>query len=456
MANRKYFFISLIFVAVLMGLRFWSPLNSKLPYPESIQATGEIKEINLVAQKTTISLGQNSSSDVWSYNGQVPGPEIRLTKGETLKINFTNNLPQPTTIHFHGIRVPNAMDGVPGVTQEPIQPGEQFTYEFTPKDAGTFWYHPHVRGSEQVERGLYGVIVVEDPNEPTYDQDQVLVLDDWRLTENGQLDERFNTGHDLMHDGRWGNFITVNGLSNYELQAKAGERLRLRLVNTSNARVYKLGFGDLEAQGFSVDGMLAKEPFTAQGFELAPGNRIDVDVFIPQLSRSKPYVIRDTFTRQPNTLATITLDGNVDTIKDVQTPTAKIFPDWTSNTKKIIDEEYRLNARRGGPFGIEWTINDKAYPDYDQITLKKGEYNVIRFTNESARLHPMHLHGQFFKVLARNGQQVDEPYLRDTVLIKSKETVDIGLMPLDEGVWASHCHALEHAEAGMMTVVEVK
>ncbi len=456
MANRKYFFISLVFAAILVGLRFWSPLNSKLPYPESIQATGEIKEIDLVAKKTTISLGQNSSFDVWSYNGQVPGPEIRITKGETLKINFTNNLPQPTTIHFHGIRVPNAMDGVPGVTQEPIQPGEQFTYEFTPKDAGTFWYHPHVRGSEQVERGLYGVIVVEDPSEPTYDQDQVLVLDDWRLTENGQLDERFNTGHDLMHDGRWGNFITVNGLSNYELQAKAGEKLRLRLVNTSNARVYKLDFGDLEAQGFAVDGMLAKEPFTAQGFELSPGNRIDVDVFVPQLSRSKPYVIRDTFTRQSNTLATITIDGNVDAMKVIQTPAAKIFPDWTSNTKRIIDKEYRLNARRGGQFGIEWTINDKAYPDYDPITLKKGEYNVIRFTNESARLHPMHLHGQFFKVLARNGQQVDEPYLRDTVLIKSKETVDIGLMPLDEGVWASHCHALEHAEAGMMTVVEVK
>lgn len=456
MANRKYFFISLIFVAVLVGLRFWLPLNAKLPYPESIQATGEIKEVDLIAQKTTISLGQNSSFDVWSYNGQVPGPEIRITKGETIKINFTNNLPQPTTIHFHGIRVPNAMDGVPGVTQEPIQPGEQFTYEFTPKDAGTFWYHPHVRGSEQVERGLYGVIVVEDSKEPTYDQDQVLVLDDWRLTENGQLNEQFNTRHDLAHDGRWGNVITVNGQPNYELQAKAGERLRLRLVNTSNARVYKLDFGDLEAQGFAVDGMLAKEPFTAQGFELAPGNRIDVDVFVPQLSRSKPYVIRDTFTRQSNTLATITIDGNVDAVKDIQPPAATVFPDWTSDTKRIIDKEYRLNARRGGQFGIEWTINDKVYPDYDPITLKKGEYNVIRFTNESARLHPMHLHGQFFKVLARNGQQVDEPYLRDTVLIKSKETVDIGLMPLDEGVWASHCHALEHAEAGMMTVVEVK
>jgi FtsP/CotA-like multicopper oxidase with cupredoxin domain len=454
---KKYLLAILLIGAALVVTTFLDRSRSaSLPYPQSVTASGEIKEISLTAQESEVSIGQGEKIKVWSYNGQVPGPEIRVKKGDTLKINFTNNLPQETTIHFHGIRVPNAMDGVPGVTQEPIKPGDNFTYEFIPKDVGTFWYHPHVRGSEQVERGLYGVIVVENPEEPVYDQDQTIVLDDWRLDESGQIDGRFNTGGDLMHDGRWGNTFTANSQLNYKLSAKAGERLRLRFINTSNARVYKLDFGDLKALGFAVDGMLAKETFDAQGFELAPGNRLDVDISIPMISRTKPYIIRDTFSRQPHNLVTLEIEDVLADTSDIQTPLAQVFPDWTNNTKKTIDKEYRLNARRGGPFGIEWTINDKAYPDYDPITLKRGEYNVIRFTNESGRLHPMHLHGVFFKVLSRNGRPVDEPYLRDTVLIKSKEIVDVGLIPLDEGRWVNHCHILEHAEAGMLTVVEVK
>jgi len=425
-------------------------------YPESIEANGQVKEFSLTASPGEISLLDSDAFDVWSYNNQVPGPELKVTKGDTIKINFTNQLPQATTIHFHGIRVPNAMDGVPGVTQDPIKPGETFIYQFTPKDAGTYWYHPHVRGSEQVERGLYGVIVVEDPQEPKYDQDQVIVLDDWRIDQTGQLDERFNTGHDLMHDGRWGNAITVNGKDSYRLEVKAGERLRLRFINTSNARVYKLDFGELFVKGFAVDGMLAREPFNAQGIELAPGNRLDVDVTVPMVSRSYPYLIRDSFTRDTNNLVSIGIQDSLSTESVITTPQASDFPDWSSISSYRIDKEYKLNARRGGQFGIEWTINGKAYPDYDPITLKKGQFNVIRFTNESYRLHPMHLHGQFFKVIAKNGQTVNEPYLRDTVLIKSQETIDIALVPLDEGMWANHCHALEHAEAGMMTLVEVK
>lgn len=448
--------VVLVLVLITLGILNKNEMRAAQAYPESIDPSGNIKEIALTAAPSEITLLGSDSFQVWSYNGQVPGPEIRINKRDTLKINFTNNLPQDTTIHFHGIRVPNAMDGVPGVTQDPIKPGETFIYEFTPKDAGTYWYHPHVRGSEQVERGLYGVIVVEDQQEPTYDQDQVIVLDDWRIDQGGQIDPRFNTGGDLMHDGRWGNFITTNGQTNYQLQAKAGQRLRLRLVNTSNARVYKLDFDDLTVSGFAVDGMLSREPFNPQGYELAPGNRLDIDVTIPMVSRNKPYVIRDIFTRETNKLVSIDIQDQLIAATQFDTPKATQFPDWTNTQTSRVDKEYRLNARRGGQFGIEWTINDKAYPDYDPITLKKGQFNVIRFTNESYRLHPMHLHGQFFKVLSRNGRLVDEPYLQDTVLIHSQETVDIGLVPLDEGVWANHCHALEHAESGMMTVVEVK
>src|SRR5207253_4788676 len=136
------------------------------------------------------------------------GPVLRVRLGDTVRATLVNDLPQPTTIHWHGVRLPNAMDGVPGVAQPPVEPGQRFTYEFTPKDAGTFWFHPHLRASEQVERGLFGVLIVEDAQPAPYARDLVWVLDDWLLDEGGPGRERqifgeFNTPHDLAHDGRW-------------------------------------------------------------------------------------------------------------------------------------------------------------------------------------------------------------------------------------------------------------
>ena len=457
----KILSLFLLILIILFGIKLFQVTVSsaalkefKGSYPEEISINGTVKEFNLIADEAKISISDSKNLKVWSYNSQVPGPELRVKLGDTVKINFTNNLIQETTIHFHGIRVPNAMDGVPGVTQESIKPGESFVYEFAPKDAGTFWYHPHVRSSEQVERGLYGAIIVEDQNEPIYDQDKVIILDDWRLDQFGQIDPYFNTGHDLSHDGRWGDTITVNGKSNFKLSVKSGQRLRLRFINTSNARVYQLDFGDLSAKGFAVDGMKAKETFEADGFLLAPGNRIDVDIAIPMVSRNKPYQIKDNFTQQSIKLMEIEVEESLSEYNNFETPIAKHFPEWKNEVQKI-DEEYVIDARRGGGYGIEWTINGKAYPDYDPVKLKKGTFNKIRITNDSFRIHPMHIHGQFFKVLSKNGYLIDEPFWRDTVLIEPKESIDIGLVPLDKGEWVSHCHTLEHAEAGMMTVVSV-
>ena len=163
------------------------------------------------------------------------------------------------------------MDGVPGVTQEPIQPGEQFVYEFTPKDAGTFWFHPHVRSSEQIERGLFGTLIVEEQNYPAYTQDITWALDDWLITNTGEIYPKFNTPHDLMHDGRWGNVITVNGNANEILATSPGERIRLRLVNVANGRIFKPQFQGLNPQVIAVDGMTVGTPIPLDNFELAHG-----------------------------------------------------------------------------------------------------------------------------------------------------------------------------------------
>ena len=429
-------------------------------YPAEARETGGERRYDVRAAPAEIPQLDGRRLAVWAYDGRVPGPILRVRLGETLRFELTNELPQPTTIHWHGVRVPNAMDGVPGVTQPPIPPGGKFVYRFTPKDPGTFWFHPHLRGSEQLERGLYGVLIVEDVKPLPYSRDVVWVLDDWLITREGEIHPDFNTRRDLAHDGRWGNVITVNGSTHEELVVNAGERIRLRLVDAANGRVFAPDFSALDAKVIAVDGMYTSRPLFPAGFELAPGNRLDLDVTFAPEQRGKTIVVMDRFTRRPFPLASIRVLDEVVPTPAFAPPSNPRVPVWQEALSVPVYGEYRLNARRGGEFGIEWTINEKAFPGHvmpmnPTESLPADRWSRLRFANQSFRLHPMHLHGQFFKVLARDGKSVDEPFFRDTVLVHRKETVDVGIVPLDWGEWMLHCHIQEHAEAGMMTLVEV-
>jgi len=215
---------------------------------------------------------------IWGYRGVVPGPVLRAKQGGEVWVQLKNRLTQPTTIHWHGIRIDNAMDGVAGLTQEPVPPGETFEYRFAVPDAGTFWYHPHNRSWEQLARGLYGALIVEEHDAPQVDQDILMIADDWRLGENGAIDEAsFGSIRDRAHAGRLGNILAVNGKPIEEFAVRSGERIRLRLFNTCNARVLKLRFEDLEPQILAIDG----QPVTTRTLEngiasLAPAQRIDL------------------------------------------------------------------------------------------------------------------------------------------------------------------------------------
>ena len=170
----------------------------------------------------------DSPTPVWSYNQQIPGPTIKGKEGSILVVDVFNRLNDPTSVHWHGLRIDNAMDGVPGVTQDPIQAGERFSYRLRLQEAGTYWYHPHFNAGEQLERGLKGVLIVEERKKLPWSQDIAWLLDDWRFQNDGTIYPRFNTHHDLMHDGRWGNAITINGQVKPELSVSPGERIRLR------------------------------------------------------------------------------------------------------------------------------------------------------------------------------------------------------------------------------------
>lgn len=423
-------------------------------YPAEPMGGGDLVQVELVASPSRIELIEGTTTDVWSYNGTVPGPAIRIALGDTLQVTVRNELEAATTIHWHGIRVPNDMDGVPDVNQPRIEPGGSFVYQFTPPDAGTYWYHSHTDGSQQLERGLYGSLVVHDPERsPDYDHDVVWVLDDWRLTEDGQIDPEFNTPNDRTQSGRWGNLITVNASTDQELEVRPGERIRLRLVNASNGRVYTPDFGDLDPTLIAIDGLTTKTGQDASTLALAPGNRADLDVVAPATAGS--YGISDVFSGVTQSLAALVVtDDEPATVSDFAAPTNPHVPDWDSALDAPVDHELILETVNVDDEWL-WTINGKVYPDHQPLELTAGRFTKIRLVNQTHPLHPMHLHGQFFKVLTRNGEPVDEPYFRDTVLLDRLDVVEIGLVPLDEGSWMLHCHIQEHAEAGMMTIMNV-
>ena len=441
------------------------PFLERTPTP-----TGKVHEVEIVAAPTTLTLFDGRAIQVWAYNGQVPGPIVRVRVGDTVRATLKNQLPQPTTIHWHGVRLPNAMDGVPHVTQPPVQPGESFVYEFVARDAGTFWFHPHVRSSEQVERGLYGVLIIE-PAEPVAERELVWVLDDWLLDETGQIDPNFITRRDLAHDGRWGNVLTLNGKLRPELGVRAGERVRVRILNVANGRVFALDLGALGGEVVAFDGLGVRKPLDTNRIELAPGNRVDLELRLPTSRVGESIPIVDRFTQRENLLATVRIDAPSQQQAHEATervePTSRDFvPQWIGALDMPVDETFSLDARVGGPHGVEWMINervmrhDEGEPgehEHHEVPYRfqRNRFVKLRFENASPRLHPMHLHGVFFKVIARDGKPVDEGHWRDTVLLQPREIVDVGLVPTELGNWMLHCHILEHADSGMMTLFAV-
>lgn len=454
-----------------MRMRFW--FSGVLPWlavllagcvglaPSRPGASPPGTEIRLVAAPTRVQILDGRALEVWAYNGQIPGPTLRVRAGETLRVRLVNHLPQPTTIHWHGVRVPNAMDGVPHVTQPPVWPGEDFLYEFAPPDPGTYWFHPHLRGSEQVERGLHGVLIVEEPEPVPFSRDLLWVVDDWSLDATGQIDPAFNTRSDLAHDGRWGDVLTVNGRVGPMETLALGERVRVRLVNVANGRVFNPDFGPLCPRLVAFDGLPADRVLDPEGLELAPGNRADLDLVVPAELQGQTVEVVDRFTGRPRLLARITVAG-----ASVPTPEARLEPRPAAVPADLTESTavFRLASRTGGPLGIEWTINGQVLRHEDHAhhgshdvaaDLTLGQWALFRFVNDSFRLHPMHLHGVFFRVVARNGRPLDEGHWRDTVLLRRHETVDIAVLPEDAGLWMMHCHILGHAEAGMMTLFRV-
>jgi FtsP/CotA-like multicopper oxidase with cupredoxin domain len=415
---------------------------------------------------------------VWAYNGQVPGPEIRLRQGAPLRVEVANRLGQDTTVHWHGLRLPNAMDGVPFVTQDPIPPGGRFLYEFTPPDAGTFWYHPHVRGSEQQGRGLYGALIVEEAEPPRVDREAVWVIDDWRLTEDGAIDESFGNGMDLSHAGRRGNLATLNGRDSTTFPVRAGERLRLRLINTANARIFALRFEGHRPVVIALDGQPVA-PYEAEGARivLPPAGRADLILdmagdpgasfaVIDDYGRS-PYKFLDLVYQDAAPLRASPLDlpmalpANPLPEPDLADPTRHeivLAGGAMGSMRSAILNGEELGIRELAGLGKVWALNGVAAHQVNMpplLTFERGRTQILTLRNDTAFPHPMHLHGFSFRVLTRNGRPNPRREWLDTVLLERDETAEIAFVADNPGDWLFHCHILEHMEAGMNAVFRV-
>jgi len=440
-----------------------------------------VKEFRLVAAPARVSLvgPPHPDTDVWCYGGRVPGPEIRVRQGERIRVTVENRLAEETTVHWHGVRVPNAMDGVPHLTQKPIGPGETFVYEFACPDAGTYWYHPHQRTFEQVGRGLYGPLVVDERQGIAADRDVTWVLDDWRLLNNASISGDFGRMMDVSHNGRVGNTVTVNGRVTESFPVRSGERIRLRLINAANARIFGLEFEGHSPRVIALDGQPI-EPHSPSGGRVVLGPAMRADLLLDMTGEpGRRFRVIDTFYR---TLEYRLLDlayADAPPPRDLSEAKPIRLPE-NSLSQPDLNGALRHEVTLGGGMmggmmsammdgkradmgtlmhnGLVWAINGiaaKGHVHDPLLILERNRSYVLQLVNDTAWHHPMHLHGLSFRVIARNGQATQFREWQDTVLMAPRERVDIAFVADNPGDWMFHCHILEHQVGGMMGVIRV-
>lgn len=414
----------------------------------------------------------------WAYGGRVPGEHIRIHKGATLRARVTNKLPAETTIHWHGLAIPNDMDGVPVLTQQPIAAGQRFQYEFVVPDAGTYWFHPHL--GTQLDRGLYGALIIEDPDERTdYDDELVVVLDDWIDGTGTDPDQVLanlkRTGMPPMGDMPEGAGVTpttplgddggdviypyflINGRVRTDPQVvdyRAGQRIRLRVINAGTDTAFRVAVPDAVLTVTHTDGFPVV-PKETNSVILGSGERVDATVTV---NASVPVIAtaerKDGYAqlnmRVNGAPSAVKIDEFVAALRNtpiLDTAQLAAAPDVQlpqRNPSETID------MRLAGPVnGYNWTINGKLYDPNDGYAVTAGQRVRIRYINESMMFHPMHLHGHSFQVLQPSGPAAR----KDTVLVPPLQTVEVDFDTNNPGRWITHCHNDYHLDSGMATFV---
>ena len=407
-------------------------------------------------------------ASIYSYNSLNPAPLIRLKKGESLNVRLENTLPSPTSLHWYGVRGPNAMDGVSGLTQPPVKQGETFDYVFTPPDSGLFWYHPLHKGTsvEQQDRGLYGLLIVEEPDAPSVDQDIAVVIDDWNLSSEGEIKIDENAANSAAQGGRLGNFLTVNGMAAPQpIFAAPNGRIRLRFLNATNARICPLKFDNIQAHVIAIDGQ-ACDPFDPlrRTVIMSPGSRFDIIVDIPAEENKTGDIGISLGAVLP--LLSITSAGKK---SDKHPPLVKLVGNdlpAAIRLQNALRTEIIITGGQSASNGSKsdfpdktriWQINGAHFTGFNGkplFSVKRGTPIVLNIANKTAWSQVMHVHGHNFRLLHAFDDGW-EPYFLDTLFIAAGRSSLISFVADTIGKWAIRSSILDHFEGGVVTWFEV-
>ena len=447
---------------------------------------GRLVTSRLVARPVRLDLGGPVVS-TWGYADDLPGPVIRAAAGDRLRVDVDNQLPADTSVHWHGIALSNAMDGVPGMTQEPIEPGGRFRYEFTVPDPGTYFYHPH--SGVQLDRGLYGVLIVDDPAEPGgYDAEWTVVLDDW-LDGTGRTPDEVLAK--LISSGAPGGMGGIGGMGGMDgmagmggrstgaggtplgdagdvvyphylvngrvpaapdtFAAKPGQVVRIRLINAGSDTAFRVALAGHRMTVTHTDGFPVEREST-DALIVGMGERFDVRVTLGDgvfplvalaegktgggraLIRTGAGAVPGTAFRPAELGKRVLLGTDLSAAPSVRLSRAR--PDRTHDVV--------LGASMAG--GYAWTLNGRQFPDMAALPVRAQERIRLRFTNQTMMFHPMHLHGHTFGVTEGGAR-------KDTVIVRPMQRVEVDLLADNPGIWALHCHNIYHAETGMLTAL---
>jgi FtsP/CotA-like multicopper oxidase with cupredoxin domain len=449
---------------------------------------------------------------MYGFNGEVPGPLIRVAQSASIVVRFHNRIDLPSAVHWHGVRLDNRFDGVPGLTQDSVMPGKDFTYVVHFPDAGIYWYHPHVREDIEQAMGLYGNMIVDSPDRSYYspvNREQTLVFDDL-LVNADTLIPFGKEAADYVLMGRVGNVMLVNGEPRYKMTAAKGEVVRFFLTNVSSSRTYNISFGGAPIKVVAGDVSRFEREERVSSVVLAPAERYVVEVrfekpgtlTIVNAVQAINHFIGE-FEAEVDTLGTVTVSSRAAapdygkqfaTLRanaSVSDEIAKFRPYFDKKPDKTltltvattalplatvqfmnVDTAYfaPVEWRDGMPDmnwlstakQVRWILRDdatgKENMDIDWH-VARGSVVKLRLFNDPKSFHPMqhpiHLHGQRMLVVSRDGVPTKNLVWKDTAIIPVGSTVDLLIDASNPGAWMLHCHIAEHLEAGMMTVMHV-
>jgi FtsP/CotA-like multicopper oxidase with cupredoxin domain len=407
---------------------------------------------------------------IWGYDGVVPGPLLRFNRNEEVKVRLINKLPQPTSLNWHGVRIANPMDGVAGLTQEPVPPGGTFNYRVTPPDSGLFWYHPHVLPflDEQLARGLYGVMIIDEPEPPVNDHDMLVILGDWDLDDKGQI-KKF----DFFGANRAGStkpFVTVNARPTPVAEVlPPSSRLRLRIVNACNSEIIVIAFAGVTPFVLAIDSQPCEafEPANNK-IPLGPGARFDIMADLPT---------------DPGAEASLSLLGNNEpgrvllAFKTAGNQRSPLPPIASLSQNPLLPAEIKLEFSQRSNISLEaitsagsqlgqapaqaqpavFTLNGKVYCGFASpplFSVKRKTPVTLGFTNRTEIVQAIHVHGHAMRLL----HDLDdgwEPYWRDTLLIAEGKTKHVAFVADNPGRWAIECLMAGHQAAAMASWFEV-